>query len=93
MDLEQGELCKVEKESYLKDIENLNNAIQAKDQQITNLTKIQNNLTEVVEEKESQLQEHEVYEGKLRRQRTWNLYRGWIGGTAVGTVIGILIMI
>lgn len=93
VDLEKGDLCQKELESYLRDIENLNQAITAKDGQIANLITTKDNLNEVIKEKESQIEKHKEYEATLRRQRRWNLYKGWMGGTVVGTVIGIIIMI
>ena len=93
VDLEKGDLCQKELESYLRDIKNLNQAITAKDGQIANLITTKDNLNEVIKEKESQIEKHKKYEATLRRQRKWNLYKGWMGGTVVGTVIGIIIMI
>ena len=92
-DLERGDLCQKELESYLRDIESLNQAITAKDGQIANLIDIKNNLNGVIDEKNSQIEKQKTYQAKLRRQRKWNLYKGWAGGTIVGTVIGIIIMI
>ena len=93
VDLEKGDLCQQELESYLKDIESLNTAIGAKNKQITNLIEAKYALEKVVDEKDKQLEEQSAYQKKLRRQRKWNLYKGWMGGTIVGTVIGIIIMI
>ena len=93
VDLERGDLCQKELESYLKDIQNLNQAIQAKDGQIANLLGVKDNLNGVIDEKNSQIKKQEKYQATLRRQRRWNLYKGWMGGTIVGTVIGIIIMI
>ena len=93
IDLEKGDLCQKELESYLRDIESLNQAIQAKDGQIANLLGVKDNLNGVIDEKNSQIKKQEKYQATLRRQRRWNLYKGWMGGTIVGTVIGIIIMI
>jgi predicted nucleic acid-binding Zn-ribbon protein len=93
VDLEKGDLCQKELESYLRDIENLNQAITAKDGQISNLIDTKNNLNGVIDQKNSQIERQEKYQATLRRQRRWNLYKGWMGGTIVGTVIGIIIMI
>lgn len=93
IDLEKGDLCEKEKQSYLRDIESLNQAMEAKNGQISNLIDIKNNLNGVIDEKNSQIEKHKTYEAKLRKQRKWNLYKGWVGGTVVGTVIGIIIMI
>jgi predicted nucleic acid-binding Zn-ribbon protein len=93
VDLEKGDLCQKELESYLRDIENLNQAIIAKDGQISNLIDTKNNLNGVIDQKNSQIERQEKYQATLRRQRRWNLYKGWMGGTIVGTVIGIIIMI
>ena len=92
-DLEKGDLCQKELESYLRDIESLNQAITAKDGQISNLLDTKNNLNGVIDQKNFQIEKHEKYEAKLRRQRKWNLYKGWMGGTILGTVIGIIISI
>jgi len=93
IDLEKGDLCEKELESYLRDIENLNQALIAKDGQISNLIDIKNNLNGVIDEKNLQIEKQKKYQAKLQRQRKWNLYKGWIGGTVVGTVIGIIISI
>jgi peptidoglycan hydrolase CwlO-like protein len=93
VDLEKGDLCQKELESYLRDIENLNQAITAKDGQISNLIDTKNNLNGVIEEKNSQIEKQKKYQATLRRQRRWNLYKGWMGGTVVGTVVGIIIML
>ena len=93
IDLEKLDLCEVEKESYLRDIESLNQAITAKDGQIANLVNTKNNLNGVIDQKNSQIERQEKYQATLRRQRRWNLYKGWMGGTIVGTVVGIIIMI
>jgi len=93
VDLEKGDLCQKELESYLRDIENLNQAITAKDGQISNLIDTKNNLNGVIEEKNSQIEKQKKYQATLRRQRRWNLYKGWMGGTIVGTVVGIIIML
>ena len=92
-DLERGDLCQKELESYLRDIESLNQAIEAKDGQISNLLDTKNNLNGIIEEKNSQIKKQEKYQATLRRQRRWNLYKGWMGGTIVGTVVGIIIML
>lgn len=92
-DLERGDLCQKELESYLKDIESLNQAITAKDGQIANLLDTKDNLNKVIDEKNLQIQKQKEYQATLQRQRRWNLYKGWIGGTVVGTVIGIIISI
>jgi peptidoglycan hydrolase CwlO-like protein len=92
-DLEQGDLCQAELESYLRDIQSLNQAMTAKDGQIANLIGIKNNLNGVIDEKNSQIAKQEKYQATLRRQRRWNLYKGWMGGTVVGTVVGIIIML
>jgi len=92
-DLERGDLCQKELESYLKDIENLNKAIYAKDGQIANLLGVKDNLNGVIDQKNSQIEKQEKYQATLRRQRRWNLYKGWMGGTIVGTIIGIIVMI
>ena len=93
VDLEKLDLCEVEKESYLRDIESLNQALIAKDGQIANLVDTKNNLNGIIDQKNSQIERQEKYQATLRRQRRWNLYKGWMGGTIVGTVIGIIIMI
>ena len=93
VDLEKGDLCQKELESYLRDIESLNQAITAKDGQIANLIDTKNNLNKVIDEKNLQIEKQKKYQAKLQRQRKWNLYKGWIGGTVVGTVIGIIISI
>ena len=93
VDLEKLDLCEVEKESYLRDIESLNQALTAKDGQIANLVDTKNNLNGIIDQKNSQIERQEKYQATLRRQRKWNLYKGWMGGTIVGTVIGIIIMI
>lgn len=93
VDLEKGDLCQKELESYLRDIESLNQAIIAKDGQIANLLDTKDNLNGIVEEKNSQIKKQEKYQATLRRQRRWNLYKGWMGGTIVGTVVGIVIML
>ena len=93
VDLEKLDLCEVEKESYLRDIESLNQALTAKDGQIANLVDTKNNLNGIIDQKNSQIERQEKYQATLRRQRRWNLYKGWMGGTIVGTVIGIIIMI
>lgn len=92
-DLEKGDLCQKELESYLRDIENLNQAIEAKDGQISNLIDTKTNLNGIIEEKNSQIEKQKKYQATLRRQRRWNLYKGWMGGTVVGTVVGIIIML
>jgi len=92
-DLEKGDLCQKELESYLRDIESLNQAIQAKDGQIANLLGVKVNLNGVIDQKNSQIEKQEKYQATLRRQRRWNLYKGWMGGTVVGTVVGIIIML
>mgnify|MGYP007089910732 CR=1 FL=1 len=92
-DLERGDLCQKELESYLRDIESLNQAIIAKDGQISNLIDTKNNLNGIIEEKNSQIEKQKKYQATLRRQRRWNLYKGWMGGTVVGTVVGIIIML
>jgi hypothetical protein len=91
--LKKVDLCEVEKESYLRDIESLNQALTAKDGQIANLVDTKNNLNGIIDQKNSQIERQEKYQATLRRQRRWNLYKGWMGGTIVGTVIGIIIMI
>jgi hypothetical protein len=93
VDLEKLDLCEVEKESYLRDIESLNQALTAKDGQIANLVNTKNNLNGIIDQKNLQIERQEKYQATLRRQRRWNLYKGWMGGTIVGTVIGIIIMI
>jgi hypothetical protein len=93
LDLEKGDLCAEEKESYLRDIENLNLAIEGKDSQITNLRDVNYNLTKVVQEKNNQIQKQKDYQAKLRRQRKWNLYKGIFSGTLVGVLVGIVIAI
>ena len=93
VDLEKGDLCQKELESYLRDIENLNQAITAKDGQISNLTDTKANLNGIIDQKNSQIEKQEKYQATLRRQRRWNLYKGWMGGTIVGTVVGIIIML
>lgn len=93
VDLERGDLCQKELESYLRDIESLNQAIEAKDGQISNLLDTKNNLNGIIEEKNSQIKKQEKYQATLQRQRRWNLYKGWAGGTIVGTVIGIILML
>ena len=93
VDLEKGDLCQKELESYLRDIESLNQVITAKDGQISNLIDTKNNLNGVIDQKNHQIAKQEKYQATLRRQRRWNLYKGWMGGTVVGTVIGIIIMI
>ena len=92
-DLERGDLCQKELESYLIDIENYKLAITAKDGQIANLIDTKNNLNGVIDEKNLQIEKQKKYQATLQRQRKWNLYKGWAGGTIVGTVIGILISI
>ena len=92
-DLERGDLCAKENESYLKDIENLNQAMTAKDGQIANLIDIKNNLNGVIDEKNLQIEKQKKYQQTLQRQRMWNLYKGWAGGLTVGTVIGIIVML
>lgn len=92
-DLERGDLCQKELESYLRDIESLNQAITAKDGQIANLIDIKNNLNGIIDEKNLQIEKQIKYQATLQRQRRWNLYKGWVGGTIVGTVIGIIISI
>ena len=92
-DLERGDLCQKELESYLRDIESLNQAITAKDGQIANLIDTKTNLNGIIEEKNSQIEKQKKYQATLRRQRRWNLYKGWMGGTVVGTVVGIIIML
>ena len=77
----------------MKDIENLNKAIYAKDGQIANLLGVKDNLNGVIDQKNSQIEKQEKYQATLRRQRRWNLYKGWMGGTIVGTIIGIIVMI
>ena len=93
IDLEKGDLCKKELESYLRDIESLNTALAAKDGQISNLQSVQENLNKIVKEKNGVIAKQEKYQATLRRQRRWNLYKGWAGGTVVGTVLGIIIML
>jgi hypothetical protein len=93
IDLETGDLCEKEKESYLRDIESLNGVITAKDGQIANLIDIKNNLNGVIDEKNLQIEKQKTYAAKLRQQRKWNLYKGWAGGIGVGTLIGIIIML
>lgn len=93
IDLEKGDLCQKELESYLRDIESLNGVIIAKDGQIANLISIKDNLNGVIDEKNAQIEKQKKYQTTLNRQRRWNLYKGWIGGTIVGTVIGIIISI
>ena len=92
-DPEKGDLCQKELESYLRDIESLNQAITAKDGQISNLIDTKTNLNGIIEEKNSQIEKQKKYQATLRRQRRWNLYKGWMGGTVVGTVVGIIIML
>lgn len=92
-DLEKGDLCEAEKQSYIRDIENLNVAITAKDGQISNLLDVKKNLNGVIDEKNHQLDKQKQYSSKLRKQRRWNLYKGWLGGTLVGTIIGIIVTI
>lgn len=93
VDLEEGDLCEKEKESYLRDIESLNQALTAKDGQIANLINTKDNLNGIIDEKNAQIEKQTKYQAKLARQRRWNLYKGWFGGTIVGTVIGIIISI
>jgi hypothetical protein len=93
VDLEKGDLCQSELESYLRDIESLNQAMTAKDGQIANLIDIKNNLNGVIDEKNLQIEKQKKYQVTLRRQRKWNLYKGWAGGLTVGTVIGIILML
>ena len=54
---------------------------------------MKDNLNVVIEEKNSQIEKQEKYQKTLRRQRLWNLYKGWAGGLTVGTVVGIIIML
>jgi hypothetical protein len=93
VDLEKLDLCEVEKESYLRDIESLNGVIAAKDGQIANLLNVKDNLNGVIDQKNSQIEKQEKYQTTLRRQRRWNLYKGWSGGIILGTVLGIIIML
>ena len=93
IDLEKGDLCQKELESYLVDIESYKLAITAKDGQIANLIDTKNNLNGVIDEKNLQIEKQKKYQATLQRQRRWNLYKGWAGGTLVGTVIGIIISI
>ena len=65
----------------------------AKDGQIANLIDIKNNLNGVIDEKNLQIEKQKKYQVTLRRQRKWNLYKGWAGGLTVGTVIGITLML
>ena len=59
VDLEKGDLCQKELESYLRDIESLNQAITAKDGQISNLIDTKNNLNGVIDQKNSQIERQE----------------------------------
>ena len=93
VDLEKGDLCQAELESYLRDIESLNQAMTAKDGQIANLIDIKNNLNGVIDEKNLQIEKQKKYQQTLQRQRMWNLYKGWAGGLTVGTVIGVILML
>ena len=65
----------------------------AKDGQIANLIDVKNNLNGVIDEKNLQIEKQKEYQGTLRRQRLWNLYKGWAGGLTVGAVVGIIIML
>jgi len=93
VDLEKGDLCQTELESYLRDIESLNAVIEAKDGQIANLIDIKNNLNGVIDEKNIQVEKQKAYAARLNKQRKWNLYKGWAGGLGIGTLIGIIVML
>lgn len=92
VDLEKMDLCQKELESYLRDIESLNQVITAKDGQIANLIGIKDNLNGVIDQKNDQLSKQKDYAARLRKQRMWNLYKGWAGGTIVGIVLGIILV-
>ena len=91
IDLEKGDLCAKEIESYLKDIESLNTVITSKDGQIANLQEVRDNLNNIVTQKDSQIAKQDKYAAKLRRQRLWNFYKGIGSGILVGTMFGIII--
>jgi len=93
VDLEKGDLCQSELESYLKDIETLNQIIVTKDGQIANLIDIKNNLNGVIEEKNTQVEKQQAYAANLRKLNKKNFYKGIASGTGVGVLIGILIML
>ena len=93
VDLEKGDLCKKELESYLIDIASLNKAIQAKDGQIANLESIKTNLNTIAKEKNTQITKKDEYISYLKKAKRMNLIKGWLSGAALGALITVILTI
>ena len=92
-DLEKGDLCAKEVESYLIDIKNLNLAIEAKDSVISISDKKIGEYKDIIKEKDTQLQKKENIITATKIAVRGRMIQSFIGGTAAGVVIGVILMI
>tara|TARA_R110000803_G_scaffold36932_6_gene79515 strand:+ start:10374 stop:10823 length:450 start_codon:yes stop_codon:yes gene_type:complete len=93
VDLERGDLCNKELESYLIDIASLNEAIQAKDGQIANFESVKTNLNAIAKEKNTQITKKDEYISYLKKAKRMNLIKGWLSGAALGALITVILTI
>ena len=92
-DLEKGDLCAKNVESYLIDIQNLNAAIAAKDTVISLSDKKIEEYKDIVKEKNIQLQKKENIITATKIAVRGKMIKSFIGGTATGVIIGVILML
>lgn len=92
-DLEKGDLCAKNVKSYLIDIQNLNAAIAAKDSVISLSDKKIDEYSSIVKEKDEQLKKKENIINTTKIAVRGKMLQSFIGGTATGVIIGVILML
>ena len=92
-DLEKGDLCAKNIESYLTDIKNLKNAIEAKDSVILISDRKIEEYKGIIDEKNTQLDKKESIITATKIAVRGRMIKSFIGGTAAGAIIGVILML
>jgi hypothetical protein len=92
-DLEKGDLCAKNIKSYLTDIKNLKNAIEAKDSVILISDRKIEEYKGIIDEKNTQLDKKESIITATKIAVRGRMIKSFIGGTAAGAIIGVILML
>ena len=92
-DLEKGDLCKTTAQSYLIDIQSLKTAIEAKNSEIGILDDKIDNYVEIGKEKDRQIEAKEKIILANKVTLRGKMFKGFVGGSLTGVVIGVVVML
>ena len=91
LDLERGDFCKIELESYKRDINSLRTSITIKEEQIatknTHITKLEG----IIEEKVKQIKLKEDEISTLKKEKAGKYWNGLF--TGLGTGAGVILIL